>query len=43
MQELDETDKLIETLKTLGGSRVQGVVHKGTREKKDSEMRRRRA
>lgn len=43
MQELDETNKLIETLKTLGGSRVQGVVHKGIREKKDAEMRRRRA
>ncbi|KAF2627188.1 glutaredoxin domain-containing protein [Macroventuria anomochaeta] len=43
MQELDETDKLIETLKSLGGSRVQDVVHKGTREKKDDTMRRRRA
>jgi glutaredoxin len=43
MQELDETDKLIETLKSLGGTRITDVVHKGTREKKEDKMRRRRA
>ena len=43
MQELDETDKLIETLKSLGGTRITDVVHTGTREKKDDTMRRRRA
>ncbi|KAL1592542.1 hypothetical protein SLS59_009634 [Nothophoma quercina] len=43
MQELDETDKLIDTFKSLGGSRITDVVHKGTREKKEDTMRRRRA
>lgn len=43
MQELDETDKLIETLKSLGGTRITDVVHQGTRETKEDSMRRRRA
>ncbi|KAJ4379511.1 hypothetical protein N0V86_004691 [Didymella sp. IMI 355093] len=42
MQELDETDKMIETLKSLGGTRITDVVHKGTREKKEAARRRRR-
>lgn len=43
MQELDETDKLIETFKSLGGTRITDVVHTGAREKKEDSMRRRRA
>jgi hypothetical protein len=43
MQELDETDKMIETLKSLGGTRITDVAHQGTREKKEAARRRRRA
>ncbi|KAJ4990527.1 glutaredoxin [Stagonosporopsis vannaccii] len=43
MQELDETDKLIETFKKLGGTRITDIVHVGTREKADDTMRRKRA
>jgi len=43
MQELDETDKLIETLKKLGGTRIPDVLHVGTREKGEDGMRRKRA
>ncbi|KZM20532.1 uncharacterized protein EKO05_0008917 [Ascochyta rabiei] len=44
MQHLDDTDKLIETFKALGGSRIQDVVHNGARPAKaaDPAMRRRR-
>lgn len=44
MQELDETDKLIETFKSVGGTRITNVVHKGTRETRDEKgLRRRKA
>ncbi|KAF3003728.1 hypothetical protein E8E13_009354 [Curvularia kusanoi] len=42
MQELDETDKLIETFKSLGGTRIQDVVHKEARGTKGDTMRRKR-
>ncbi|KAF1923847.1 glutaredoxin domain-containing protein [Didymella exigua CBS 183.55] len=43
MQELDETDRLIDTLRSLGGTRITGVVHTGAREKAAGSMKRRRA
>ncbi|KAJ4349232.1 hypothetical protein N0V95_004768 [Ascochyta clinopodiicola] len=43
MQDLDDSDKLIETFKSLGGSRIQDVVHNGARTPKaEPAMRRRR-
>ncbi|KAH6613906.1 glutaredoxin domain-containing protein [Boeremia exigua] len=43
VQELDDGDKLVDTIKSLGGSRIVDVVRVGAREKSGEAMRRKRA